>query len=276
MMKNFITINNPCPENWDSMQDSSQGKFCEKCSKCVIDFTDKTDREIANIFTEVHNTEICGKISKKSLSKIASGIILITNLTFIQAQNTTDLGIIAEQKASYITKLSGKLIFKTTKKEIINAEVFFISKTKYIKANTDAMGNFVLEIPSNLVEQKNVLYFDFDKLNRETEENPNRKSPNIMGGDIFENTAIIFTKNEKISDKQFQIDSKKYYLGGVAFTTVNPQDYYYFNGKRLSKRKFEKLKKENPNYQYFFFDSKEAEAIINRNYLNSLQLLYSD
>lgn len=275
-MKNFIKINNPCPENWDSMQDSLQGKFCEKCSKCVIDFTDKTDREIANIFAEARNTEICGKVSKKSLSKIASGIILITNLTFIQAQNTNDLGILTEQKATNITKLSGKLIFKTTKKEIFNAEVFFICKTKYFKTNTDAVGNFTLEIPSELIEKKNVLYFNFDKLNKETGENPTRKPSNIMGGDIFENTAIIFTKNESINEKQFQIDSKQYYLGGVAFTTINPPDYYYFNGKRLSKRKFEKLKKENPNYQYFFFDSKEAEAIINRNYLNSLQLLYSD
>ncbi|MBW7675632.1 hypothetical protein [Chryseobacterium chendengshani] len=35
-------------------------------------------------------------------------------------------------------------------------------------------------------------------------------------------------------------------------------DYYYFNGKSISEKKFEKLKEENPNYQYFFFKNKEA------------------
>lgn len=80
-----INITNPCPENWDNMQDSPQGKFCEICSKCVVDFTDKTDQEITEIFADAKGKEICGRISVKSLSKMAAGIILITNLTFVQA-----------------------------------------------------------------------------------------------------------------------------------------------------------------------------------------------
>ncbi|GEN72823.1 hypothetical protein CLA01_28950 [Chryseobacterium lathyri] len=258
------------------MQDFSLGKFCEKCAKCVVDFTDKTDAQIHDIFKTANGKEICGRISARSLAMAATGIILITNLSLVQAQAQTNFGIITEQKVTDITKVSGKLIFKRTKKEISNAEVFFICKSKYIKTTTDENGNFTLEIPNELIERKNVLYFDFEKLNNETYKNFDRKPSNIMNGDIYENTSIIFLKNEQIHEKEIQIDSQYSYIGGVSMMSESPPDYYYFNGKSISERKFEKLKKENPNYQYFFFENKEAEVISKKSYLNSLQLLYSD
>ncbi|MDR6405709.1 MULTISPECIES: hypothetical protein [Chryseobacterium] len=275
-IKNEIKIHNPCPENWEAMQDASEGKFCEKCSKCVVDFTDKTEGEIQDIFKTADEKEICGRISTRSLSMVAAGIILVTNLTFVQAQTKNNVGIATEQKAGSITKLSGKLIFKRTKTEIQNAEVFFICKSKYIKTTTDENGNFTLEIPNELIEKKNVLYFDFEKLNKEIYENPNRKVPNEINADIYENTTVIFTKKEEISNKEFQIDSEFLKMGAVVVTLERPPDYYYFNGKSISERKFEKLRKENPNYQFFFFKDKEAEIIAGKSYLNSLQLLYSN
>jgi len=44
----------------------------------------------------------------------------------------------------------------------------------------------------------------------------------------------------------------------------------------MSEKKFDKVKKENPNYQYFFFKDREAEIISGKGYLDSLQLLYSN
>lgn len=67
-MKNSIKIHNPCAENWDNMQDISSGKFCEKCSKCVIDFTDKTNDQIQDIIKINEGKEICGRISTRSLA----------------------------------------------------------------------------------------------------------------------------------------------------------------------------------------------------------------
>lgn len=275
-MKNQIKIHNPCPENWDDMQDFPSGKFCDKCSKCVIDFTDKTDEQIQDILTTANGKEICGRISTRPLALAAAGIILVTNLTFAQAQNKNSFNITTEQTVTDITKVSGKLIFKRTKKEIPNAEVFFICKSKYIKTISDENGNFTLEIPNDLLEKKNVLYFDFKKLNNETYKNPDRKPSNPMDGDIYQNTSIIFLKNEKIDKKEFQIDSQYVMVGGVAIMSERPPDYYYFNGKSVSERKFGKLKKENPDYQHFFFNNnKEAEVISGKSYLSSLQLLYS-
>lgn len=172
--------------------------------------------------------------------------------------------------------MSGKLTFKRTKKDISNAEVLFISKKKYFKTFTDEKGNFVLEIPNEFIEKRNVLYFDFDRLNEKTRTNPDRKTLNLVNGDICENTSIFFNKNEKISDQEFQIDSGHSYIGGAVIMTDPPPDYYYFNGKSISERKFEKLKEENPNYQYFFFKGKEAEIIAKKSYLETLQLLFSN
>lgn len=99
-MKKQIRIPNPCPEKWENMQDFTDGKFCEKCSKCVIDFTDKTGEQIRDIFKKANGKEICGRTS---LAMAATGIILITNLTFVQAQAKNSFGIATEQKSQNIT-----------------------------------------------------------------------------------------------------------------------------------------------------------------------------
>lgn len=270
-MKNTIKIHNPCSENWDQMQDFPTGKFCEKCSKCVIDLTDKTDEQIHDVLKTAHGKEICGRISTRPLALAAAGIILITNLTFVQAQTKNHFGIDTEQKTASITKVSGKLISKRTKKEVSGAEVFFICKSKYIKTTTNEDGNFALEIPNELIEKKNVLYFDFDTIN----ELARKVNPTITSND-FENEAVIFGKNERLENKEFSIDARSYTIGGVFITEERPPDYYYFNGKSISERKFEKLKEENPNYQFFFFQNKEAEIISRKSYLNSLRLIFSN
>ncbi|GAE65606.1 peptidase associated/transthyretin-like domain-containing protein [Chryseobacterium indologenes] len=273
-MKNSLKIHNPCPENWDDMQDLPSGKFCEKCSRCVIDFTHKTDEEIRDIFNTADGEKICGRITTRSAALAAAGIILITNLSFVQAQTKDSFRMATEQKAANITKVSGRLISNSTKKEIPGAEVFFICKSKYIKAITHEDGTFALEIPNELIEKKNILYFDFDKMN-EVERKVNNKKDSITSMGL-ENETVIFEKNEKLENKEFQIESQYATIGGVVIMSERPPDYYYFNGKSISERKFEKLQKENPKYQFFFFKGKEAEVISRKTYLNSLRLLYSD
>ena len=44
-MKMF-KIKDPCSEDWSSMTPEEKGKFCDKCSKTVHDFTEKSDQEI--------------------------------------------------------------------------------------------------------------------------------------------------------------------------------------------------------------------------------------
>lgn len=64
-MKNRISIQNPCPENWEEMQDAPEGKFCEKCSKCVVDLTEKTDDQIQEMIRQAEGKEICRQGSQR-------------------------------------------------------------------------------------------------------------------------------------------------------------------------------------------------------------------
>lgn len=45
-----LAIPTPCHENWQAMTPAEQGRFCQSCQKTVMDFTTKTDREVARYF----------------------------------------------------------------------------------------------------------------------------------------------------------------------------------------------------------------------------------
>ncbi|MET3038399.1 hypothetical protein ABXT08_20115 [Chryseobacterium sp. NRRL B-14859] len=270
-MKKQIRIQNPCPEKWENMQDFSEGKFCEKCSKCVVDFTDKTDEQIQDVFKKADGKEICGRIS---LIMAATGIILITNLTFVQAQAKNSFRITTKQIATDIINVSGRLIFKKTQKIIPNAEVYFITKDKFMKSVTNQNGYFSLDIPNDLIEGENILYFNFDKLNEEKRKEHGEKD--TINGYNYGNQTVVFSRKEKIENKKFQIDYKGFEIGAVVVVENPAPDYYCFDGKNISKEKFEKLRKENPHYQYFSFEGKEADIICKDSFIDKLYLLYSN
>lgn len=271
-----IKLQNPCSVLWESMQDDPDGKFCDKCSKCVVDFTNKTEEQIEHILKKENGNEICGRITIKSLSAAAAGIVLMTNLTFAQAQTKDNFGSTTEQKITNTTKISGKIVHKTKKKAIANAEIIFVSKKQYLKTFSTENGEFSLEIPTAILEKNNLLSINFNEINSQIRNNPERKPPIVIDDDLFENTTIFFSKNDNIRDKEFQIESKRIYIGGIAIMVESPPDYYYFNGKSISERKFENLRKEHPEYQFFIFSGKEAEVVANKSYINVVSLLFSN
>ena len=55
-----ITIPEPCHENWAQMTPTQKGRHCASCKKEVIDFTTKTDRELAKLVQSHSN--ICGRM----------------------------------------------------------------------------------------------------------------------------------------------------------------------------------------------------------------------
>jgi hypothetical protein len=60
-MENRINIPKPCNENWNSMSPNDTGRFCNSCSKTVVDFTKMKPIEIQKYFVENANKErICG------------------------------------------------------------------------------------------------------------------------------------------------------------------------------------------------------------------------
>lgn len=67
MNKPHISIPKPCHENWDAMHPREQGRHCDACEKTVIDFTEKSEKEIVEYFVEHPDQRICGHFRKSQL-----------------------------------------------------------------------------------------------------------------------------------------------------------------------------------------------------------------
>jgi hypothetical protein len=61
-MKN-IGINDPCSENWNEMNPTQKGAFCQKCATEVHDFTNKSNYEIKQTLKSLIGQPVCGRIT---------------------------------------------------------------------------------------------------------------------------------------------------------------------------------------------------------------------
>lgn len=63
------SIQDPCHEPWNEMKPDASGRFCESCSKTVVDFSTMSDFSIVS-FLEAHKNEsVCGRFSQDQLEK---------------------------------------------------------------------------------------------------------------------------------------------------------------------------------------------------------------
>ena len=76
-----VTIPKPCHENWNTMSPKEKGRFCNSCSKTVVDFTKRSTTEIQDYLVENKSERVCGHFYKKQLDTIT---IEIPDATFYQ------------------------------------------------------------------------------------------------------------------------------------------------------------------------------------------------
>lgn len=69
-----IQVPNPCHEDWNAMTPNQQGRFCDHCSKSVIDFTKMKTPEIQAYFIRNKGSKVCGKFSNSQLESIRINI----------------------------------------------------------------------------------------------------------------------------------------------------------------------------------------------------------
>ena len=69
-MKKFtLSIPKPCHENWENMTPEEKGRFCGACQKTVVDFTNMSDREIAQFFKK-KSASVCGRFQQDQLDRV--------------------------------------------------------------------------------------------------------------------------------------------------------------------------------------------------------------
>ncbi|RZJ73911.1 hypothetical protein [Flavobacterium sp.] len=82
-----LSIPKPCHENWDAMSASPSGKFCASCAKNVIDFAQKSEKEILELLNK-SNGEVCGRFKKSQIDGLRVEIpesVFYTKMPFQRA-----------------------------------------------------------------------------------------------------------------------------------------------------------------------------------------------
>src|SRR5688572_19417853 len=63
-----LSIPEPCPQEWDSMIQVADGRFCRSCAKVVIDFSGMSDAQLFQFFKEPQGS-VCGRFHQQQLAK---------------------------------------------------------------------------------------------------------------------------------------------------------------------------------------------------------------
>lgn len=68
MKKITLSIPQPCHEHWDQMTPADKGRFCASCQKTVVDFTNMSDRQLAEFFKKPA-ASVCGRFYQEQLNR---------------------------------------------------------------------------------------------------------------------------------------------------------------------------------------------------------------
>jgi len=131
MEKIILQVKESCKADWGKMTPQEQGRFCGKCEKVVVDFSEMSDQEIVDQIKK-SSKGLCGRFYEDQLlreldasvsfaknpiwrnrwSGIAAGLMLIGSLSFpmAQAQTATTAQGITVQSNEKGAKPAGKQI----------------------------------------------------------------------------------------------------------------------------------------------------------------------
>jgi hypothetical protein len=297
-MKNkFIKIDKPCLENWSNMKSNETGNYCNLCSKNVIDFTQLNQYEISKKM-ENGNVAICARVTQKQLnspllildlqkeynipySNIAASFIIATTIAVnqpIQAKNhqiQTEI-IQTEYKISSVIKnddnlksnlpkpndlsiVKGVVNSEETLSPIKNAKIIFITIKKQFITYTSEDGTFSLEVPTELIDEDNVIRVSYDEIKVE------KNAGNNFG---YETTDYILTKNDINSKYKVIAKPEMIYLGAIgSYSKSERIPIVIKNGKEIKYKNFIKAQQSMKsscsleNKEFYYFKSKIAVAI---------------
>jgi len=148
-----ISIPQPCQEDWDKMTPTEQGRFCDRCQKCVVDFTGFTDRQLYNYMIAHKEQKICGRLNNTQLNRpinipsqphsLLYKYFIALGLTLVLTQATTQ-DISAKTPYIYNTVLSDRAIINEandTDSIIVRGKVLDKHKEPLIGAFVELLNN---------------------------------------------------------------------------------------------------------------------------------------
>ena len=258
-MNKAIKIANPCKESWDNMQEEPQGRFCSVCSKKVFDLdllSINTIRKILN-----NNSEVCGKLSTSG-SMVPKLFLAITLTATSYSSAQIEKNNITEDPFQKNITINGKLLIAENKK-LISGMFSLLTLQKHYSVEVNKDGTFALTFPEKIIKENNIIRIDYK----------------ISDGkkDYDDHKSLMLKSNELLTKHNFDLEEKYSTIGAVVILSPEPPDFYYLDGKRIGKRKFQKIKNAFPAYQYFtIYDETIVKEMIKEEYVGNLYLLYSN
>ncbi len=170
-----ISIPQPCHEDWNKMTPTEQGRFCNTCQKCVMDFTGFTDKQLYDFFDIHKGQKICGRFESIQLNRQIQVqpqpnsllykyfIALSLTIVLVQAPNQQ-----IKAKAPFVHKIittnNNSTAYSTENKDSITISGYVYDNNKkpikkataqlhyannIFEAITNAKGYYHLSIPAN-------------------------------------------------------------------------------------------------------------------------------
>jgi len=168
-MKPSITLRipTPCGESWSAMKTTSTGKFCNQCSKELIDFTTFSNDQITDYFLTT-TARVCGRFTPNQLNRnlleeqepsyashlslpalvLAASSLLLSPTSSAQVSSKTDVTIqkIADLGDTLIIR--GRLIEESSMEVVYFHDIQLLVKDSVTQnQKTDIDGYFHFTVP---------------------------------------------------------------------------------------------------------------------------------
>ena len=211
MKKQFkISVPKPCHENWSKMTPKEKGRFCQSCSKTVVDFTKKSKEEIQQYLSENFGNSVCGHFRREQLDTVT---LEIPESAFHQNLSFQRLFLLA------LLIVMGTTLFSCQnsngKKQKIE-DVILIDSISSISREADSLG--IKECSKSTDTTNNYTNGNLPHIQRPTSL--------LLSTGIVVNESDLKTKQQIEEEKEKKRDY--YVLGGA----------YYQNSKETPQRTF--------------------------------------
>ncbi len=230
MNKQQLLLTNPCTENWDAMQPSKAGRYCDTCTKHIVDLTTKTDAELIAFFNKTKDN-VCGRLLSSQLQRdlvvlpqksnwkwllpIALGASIFTPAkaaelkpVVVQSDNLKSSDVFPISTSEIQTPkeyiVTGKVLDEETGKPLANVKIKRKGFNNVI-AITDSAGNFKLSIAATDKESKL----------------------------LFELNGFITVEKTAANEMLVKMGERRIMLGGISSISTSSEPLYIvYSGKK--------------------------------------------